>query len=174
MLSTDNTLLGVKPVDDNTSSMFANSDSAGTPEFYKANCIAGAMSAGGTDYVGQYTTSIKRLPCTASTTCSGVTRIGNFFSKPIESNFILNAYPNPFNSIANIDFIRVEGESMVNIDVYSIYGEKVRSLFNDVVEAGVMYTVEFDSGDLADGVYIYRLTAGEDNVWGKLILQKGK
>jgi len=174
MLTTDNTLLGVKPVDDNSSSMFTNSDSAGTPEFYKANCIAGAMSAGGTDYTGQYTSSIKRLPCSASTTCNGVTRIGKFLSQPIESNFIMNAYPNPFSSIANIEFIRVEGESTVNIDIYSIYGEKVRTLFNDIVEAGVMYTVEFDAGDLADGLYIYRLSAGEDKAWGKLMLQKSK
>jgi hypothetical protein len=47
-------LLGVKPTDDNSASIYHNSDHAGTPENYKQNVIGGAMGGGGSNYTGSY------------------------------------------------------------------------------------------------------------------------
>ncbi|MDQ6695090.1 MAG: S8 family peptidase [Chloroflexota bacterium] len=44
--------LGIKPIDDNKTSAYKNSDSPGTPENYKAYTTAGATGSGGTDYNG--------------------------------------------------------------------------------------------------------------------------
>jgi hypothetical protein len=60
--STDNTLIGVKPIDANTGNPYHNSDHAGTPENFKAFVIGGAMGGGGSNFTGSYS-------ATKSTAC---------------------------------------------------------------------------------------------------------
>ena len=60
--STDNTQLGVKPVDDNQASQYKNSDHAGTPENFKSFVTGGARGGGGSNYTGS-------LSATASVQC---------------------------------------------------------------------------------------------------------
>jgi hypothetical protein len=50
--NTDYTQLGVKPVDDSSTSQYKNSDKAGTPESYKTSVIGGGTGVGGTNYTG--------------------------------------------------------------------------------------------------------------------------
>jgi hypothetical protein len=50
--STDNNALGVKPVDDNSSSIYLNSDKAGTPENFKAFITGGGTGGGGSNFTG--------------------------------------------------------------------------------------------------------------------------
>lgn len=50
----DNNALGVKPVDANAGSLYANSDHAGTPEYFKTFVIGGARGGGGSNYTGSY------------------------------------------------------------------------------------------------------------------------
>jgi hypothetical protein len=52
--SSDYNALGVKPVDDNTASIYKNSDDAGTPENFKQFVIGGARGGGGNNYTGGY------------------------------------------------------------------------------------------------------------------------
>jgi hypothetical protein len=52
--STDDTVLGVKPVDDTRASQYQNSDHAGTSESFKAYVIAGGTGGGGSNYTGSY------------------------------------------------------------------------------------------------------------------------
>jgi len=57
--SVDNNLLGVKPIDSNSSlfpsgSIFANADHAGTPENFKNDVIGGARGGGGSNFTGSY------------------------------------------------------------------------------------------------------------------------
>ena len=165
-------MISVKPVDDPSGSIFSNSDFAGTPENFKPFCIPGALSLGGTDYTGAYTTTLNRLPCTVPESCSSITRFGKSVSSEMSSDFILNVYPNPFSNSTNLEFVRLEGSGKVAIDIYSSFGKKVKTIFDYEVDAGVMYTVEFDAGDLPNGIYTYRLYSGNDEVRGKLILQR--
>jgi hypothetical protein len=52
--STNNTLLGVKPVDSNSLSVYQNSDHAGTPENFKSFVTGGARGGGGSNFTGSY------------------------------------------------------------------------------------------------------------------------
>ena len=73
-------------------------------------------------------------------------------------------YPNPFNPTTKIDY-SVPTAQWVKIDVVNINGQVVRTLVNEVVSAGT-HTVEWDAKtddgkQVATGVYIYRLMAGD-------------
>lgn len=76
------------------------------------------------------------------------------------SGFTLDQnYPNPFNPTTDITF-HVSGgtgqATRVQLKVYDILGREVTTLVDGKKEAG-SYTVRFDGGGLASGVYIYRL-----------------
>jgi flagellar hook assembly protein FlgD len=71
-------------------------------------------------------------------------------------------YPNPFNPSTIIHF-ELPKVSTITLDVFNILGQKVRTLIDRQLPAGI-YNVTFDGrGDdrkpLASGVYLYRLTA---------------
>ncbi|MGA9115413.1 MAG: SdrD B-like domain-containing protein [Bacteroidota bacterium] len=67
-------------------------------------------------------------------------------------------YPNPFNPVTTIGF-RMPEDAVVTLTVYNMLGQAVAVLLDgEEVEEGVE-EVEFNAGDLASGVYFYRLTA---------------
>ncbi len=67
-------------------------------------------------------------------------------------------YPNPFNPTTRIEF-SLPRASMVQLKVYDVIGREVATLANGQMPAG-RYTVSFNGGNLASGVYFYRLAAG--------------
>lgn len=79
-------------------------------------------------------------------------------------------YPNPFNPTTNIRF-SLPVESQVRIDVYSMNGELVKTLINEMRSSG-MHEITFDATGLSSGTYIYRLQAGEIVLTRKLNLIK--
>jgi hypothetical protein len=95
-------------------------------------------------------------------------------SVPTAFNLMQN-YPNPFNPMTTIEYeIPVSGP--VTVEVYGILGEKVATLVNDVQEAG-FYQVQWSGRDnnntqVASGVYLYRITAGQFSSVKKMLLLK--
>ncbi len=86
-------------------------------------------------------------------------------------NFVLEQnFPNPFNSTTTIRYELPELAN-VTLKVYNILGEEVESLVNEQKEAG-RYYVQFNAGNLASGVYIYRIDTGNFTASKKLILMK--
>ncbi len=87
----------------------------------------------------------------------------------------LNNYPNPFNPSTTIAFNLAE-KSNVNLSVYNIRGQKVKTLVSGMTEPGE-HRIEWDGADstgksTSSGVYFYRLkTDGYDSV-KKMILIK--
>ena len=171
--TTDHTLLVVNSVDDVTASPFGNGDFAGTPENYAVYCTAGALSNGPSDYTGVYSAVINRSPCSTPDACNiGLMKLsGNNLLKD-DSNFFLNAYPNPFFSITNIEFKRIDKPCHMKIFIYNIYGQRVRNLFDQDIEAGVSNTIAFDAGDLPTGIYFCRLVTEDKETGGTLYLRQ--
>jgi len=77
---------------------------------------------------------------------------------------------NPFNPGTSIIY-SIKEPSQVKLDVFSITGQKVATLVNGYMSAGV-HTAKFDGSRLASGVYFYRFESGSFNTKGKMLLVK--
>ncbi len=80
-------------------------------------------------------------------------------------------YPNPFNPSTRINFQAARHGRAV-LDVFSVTGEKVQTIFNGQVQAGGVYEFDFDGGELAAGVYFYRLNVDGNIQTKKMVLIK--
>lgn len=88
-------------------------------------------------------------------------------SAPI--TFALNQnYPNPFNPTTNIGF-RIKDSGYLTLRVYDVLGREVATLVEGEVEAG-SHTVSFDASAFTDGVYFYKIQAGQFAETRKMIL----
>ena len=90
---------------------------------------------------------------------------GNFSSFYLEQN-----YPNPFNPSTTIKYSILE-DGFVKLSLYNLLGEEVATIVNTMQKAGG-YEVNFNAGNLASGVYIYRIEAPNYKASKKLILLK--
>jgi len=79
-------------------------------------------------------------------------------------------YPNPFNPSTNISFALPQRER-VTLEVFSITGQMVVMLVNEILNAG-NHTIQFDASGLSSGTYIYRITAGNFVQTRKMVLVK--
>jgi len=79
-------------------------------------------------------------------------------------------YPNPFNPTTSISF-NIPESFNVSVDVYSLNGAKVATVYNGRMEAG-SHNMTFDASNLASGTYVYQLTAGSYTVSRKMTLVK--
>ncbi len=89
---------------------------------------------------------------------------------PIEYTLEQN-YPNAFNPSTIIRFA-VPEKVKVTVQVYTILGELVQILVNDIEYSSGRYEVMFDGSRLSSGVYIYRLQAGSYVSSKKMMLMK--
>jgi hypothetical protein len=100
---------------------------------------------------------------------SAVTGTGS--NKVKEFNFKLNQnYPNPFNHSTKISY-SVPKRGFVSLRIFNILGSEITKLVNETQNAGE-YTVNFDSGKLPAGIYVYSLTNGTNTAIKKMILLK--
>jgi hypothetical protein len=81
-------------------------------------------------------------------------------------------YPNPFNPSTQISY-SIPESMHVRLDVYSVNGQIVRTLQNGVQAAG-RHSISFDTSNMqiASGVYLYRLEAGDFISVKKMLLVK--
>jgi hypothetical protein len=118
---------------------------------------------------GKYITSVDAVPFYVKDTAS--------ISVEEDKNLsILNTYelytnyPNPFNSSTTIMY-SIPNSTFVTVNIYDIFGRKIESLVSKFQKADT-YSIEFNAGNLASGIYFYRLQAGEYTDTKKLILKK--
>jgi hypothetical protein len=83
--------------------------------------------------------------------------------------------PNPFNPSTQIQFA-LPKDAQVNLSVYNVLGQHVKTLVNDMMRAG-MQNVTWDGTDntgsvVASGVYFYKLSAGDFSDTKKMLLLK--
>ncbi len=78
----------------------------------------------------------------------------------------VEVYPNPTNDIANI-VMNLNEESNVTISAYNMMGKKVMSQNAGTLPAGSS-TVTFDASDLAKGIYVLHINAGDAVITHKI------
>jgi len=79
-------------------------------------------------------------------------------------------YPNPFNPVTKIIY-EVPKKDLVVLNVYDLLGSEVATLVNEEKSPG-RYEVDFVAGNLASGVYIYRLKSSGIVLSKKFVLLK--
>jgi hypothetical protein len=93
----------------------------------------------------------------------------------VASNSLSQNYPNPFNPQTTIAF-SVKERGMVNLKVYNVAGQLVRTLANEQFAAGAHTKVwdgRNDSGQpVSSGVYFYKLVANNFAQTKKMVLLK--
>jgi flagellar hook assembly protein FlgD len=92
-----------------------------------------------------------------------VAKLGNDTSvenEIIPTKMELSNYPNPFNPSTTIEF-SIQNNSNVELSIFNIKGQKIKSLLNDQITSGehsIVWNGEDDSGKKASsGVYLYKL-----------------
>jgi hypothetical protein len=79
-------------------------------------------------------------------------------------------YPNPFNSSTIITYA-IPYQSEVSLVIYNTLGKEVATLVREQKDANV-YQVVWNSGNVANGLYLYQLKAGSFTETKKLLLLK--
>jgi hypothetical protein len=79
-------------------------------------------------------------------------------------------YPNPFNPVTTIHY-ELSANVFVSLKVYNLLGQEVATLVHAEQRPGI-YDVRMDGQELASGVYLYRLYAGEFTQTRRLVLTR--
>ncbi len=79
-------------------------------------------------------------------------------------------YPNPFNPTTSI-FYSINNREAVNITVYDLLGNKIKTLVNEVKSAG-SYTISFNASNYPSGVYFYQMKTENYVSTKKMLLLK--
>jgi hypothetical protein len=79
-------------------------------------------------------------------------------------------YPNPVTSTTTISY-QLQVSSLVIIKIYDFQGREVMTLVNEYQDAG-LHTSELNLSNLQNGVYFYRMEAGQFNDIKKLTIIK--
>lgn len=102
--------------------------------------------------------------------------VGVHTEKEIPGTFKLyQSYPNPFNPITFIRY-QLPVHNHVEIVVYNITGQKIRTLVNEEQSAGyyrAIWDAKSESGEqVSSGIYIYQIIAGDFVLVKRMVLMR--
>ena len=85
-------------------------------------------------------------------------------------------YPNPFNPTTTISFSVTQTSQFVNLEIYNIKGQKVKTLVSENLEQGqhsiVWYGKDENGKEVGSGIYLYKLQSESFSKTRKMILLK--
>ncbi len=91
-------------------------------------------------------------------------------------SYLLQNYPNPFNPETTISFALKEACKDLELNIYNVKGQLVKTLLKGNVEAGshslVWNGTNSSEQAVASGVYYYKLETGNQTLTKKMILMK--
>ncbi len=103
-------------------------------------------------------------------------RVSRFLQKMPQTFKLNQNYPNPFNPNTAISYSlkgpltgQLSADSKVELTVFNLLGEKVRTLVKREQAAG-SYSVQFNATGLASGVYVYQLKTADGFVQTKKMI----
>jgi len=111
--------------------------------------------------------------------------IGDLFNEPVsaddeeivitEAAVLLKNYPNPFNPATTISF-SLEKEAQVDISIYNLKGQKVKTLLHSILPADE-HTIVWNGCDegsklVSSGIYLFRMETGKYISTKKMLLLK--
>ncbi len=100
-----------------------------------------------------------------------VTTSVNEITSTVPSEYSLEQnYPNPFNPSTIINF-SISKSEFVTMKIYNALGQEVNTVVNEFLNAG-SYKVNFNAENLAAGMYVYKITAGNFTSSKKMLLLK--
>ncbi len=88
-------------------------------------------------------------------TSENISGVGNNILVIPDNYKLAQNFPNPFNSMTTIIF-SVPVEGFTNLSVYSVTGELVYTLVNEIKKTGI-YEVRINANKWASGIYLYKL-----------------
>jgi hypothetical protein len=109
--------------------------------------------------------------------------LGNVPGQPVGAgdgpkyrNSLAQNYPNPFNPTTTIAFT-VKDQAQVNLKIYNVAGQLVKTLVNDVRTPGITHVVSWDGRNntgqsVSSGVYFYKLVTKDFTQTKKMVLLK--
>ncbi len=99
----------------------------------------------------------------------GKTKTTTGTSKIQQAEFGIKAYPNPFTDHVYFD-LQLKTDSKVRLEIYTIDGAKLATVYDDLVVAYDKYRFEYTPENFSTGTLIYRLVVdGQLMFTGKLI-----
>ena len=96
----------------------------------------------------------------------------------ISSANILNLinYPNPFNPTTTISFSVTQNSDFVNLEIYNIKGQKIKTLINETMQKGkhsiIWSGVDKSNKPISSGIYLYRIKVGNQESAKRMLLLK--
>jgi hypothetical protein len=125
------------------------------------------------------TAAAQNIPCESfinDTVLFSFSGVSNINPGVLPAKFELSQnYPNPFNPDTKIEFA-VPRKSQVDLVIYNVMGQRVRTLVNDVLDAGwkqVTWDGMDDYGnEVSSGIYLYKIIAGDFVASKKMTLVK--
>ncbi|MCC6600644.1 MAG: T9SS type A sorting domain-containing protein, partial [Crocinitomicaceae bacterium] len=78
--------------------------------------------------------------------------------------------PNPAEDWTTFTVTAVE-TGRITLDLFDLSGARVTSVMNTGVEAGKKYILTFDAGNLATGIYMFRMTNGSHSEAGRMLVK---
>ena len=79
-------------------------------------------------------------------------------------------FPNPSRAATQIP-LEISKTTFIKIEVYNLIGAKVITLINKELPAG-RHEIKFDTSQLKSGVYLYRLTSGDQRFTRRMTVSK--
>ena len=98
------------------------------------------------------------------------TEVNNYIHILPQAFQLYQNYPNPFNPSTTIKY-QIPKESLVTIKIFDVLGREVATLLNAEQKAGE-HEVIWNASDIASGVYIYQVKAGNFIAAKKMLLIK--
>jgi len=84
---------------------------------------------------------------------------------------ILTAYPNPTEGQATIEITAAQTERAV-VEIFDMNGRSVETMFNQDVQAGNTYRLDFEGASLPNGIYVVKFVTDSETVIDKIMIAR--